>query len=519
MLAVTLSALVLASTSPSWAQSSPRFRLTGGLTSCGATSSSSAHGLVGESGSGLTAERSSGEFHDAIGGSIGAWFSSRARGSLETGEAEYVSIAFPLQPSDRLVTSVLDELGEADVASWRLGHWSPEDSAYVEAAEEDEMEIERGEGYFLITADPTPVFEEGLAAPIGDFEIDLEDGPEGRPAYNQLGNPFLFPIAVADLTVTDGNETFPLLGAGNRLTEAAIKVYDPETGSYITNPAIIETRTAFWVKKLAPGTVAVVIPYRVGTGGEEEEEIHHLRPAGSSWALALTARQGSRQSEPLVVGAAPVASGEWNPLCVSRAPDPPSGGLGLSIRETGWDRMSGDYVRVFRSPDRAMSWDFTVRAATVPGEIALDLDAIDVPAGARIQLTDLEDGWTRDVASGEGVTLAAKPARSLRLTISFEAGPPSTPLSDGLRYVYPNPFRGRAGLVFTLRGGAPLEARIYDIGGRFVRALSAPAAGSGERVLLWDGRDDNGRKAPPGVYLARYRAGRAQGTARLVKIE
>jgi flagellar hook assembly protein FlgD len=61
--------------------------------------------------------------------------------------------------------------------------------------------------------------------------------------------------------------------------------------------------------------------------------------------------------------------------------------------------------------------------------------------------------------------------------------------------------------------------RIYDVGGRFVRALSTPTDGSGERVLTWDGRDDAGRRAPPGVYLARYRAGLAQGVTRLVKIE
>ena len=76
-------------------------------------------------------------------------------------------------------------------------------------------------------------------------------------------------------------------------------------------------------------------------------------------------------------------------------------------------------------------------------------------------------------------------------------------------------------MVFTLRNGGALEARIYDVGGRFVRALSAvPGAAPGERVLLWDGRDDAGRKHSGGRLSRAFpRRALPQEVTRLVKIE
>lgn len=499
-----------------WAQASPHYRLAGGgLASCTGPASAAERALVGESGTGAGPARSSSASADLIGGFIGEAFPSRASVTVGTSAREFISIAFPLRPSDNSVASVLDELGEPDVSSWRLGHWSPGRSAYVEALEGGLSSIERGQGYWLITAEPTRVVEEGLAAPIGEYQIPLEDGPEGRPAYNQLGNPFLFPIAVSDLMVTDGNTIEPLTSPKNTLTEAAAKVY--ESDAYVSNPPVIPARTAFWVKKLATRPVSVIVPYRAGN--ENTARPGFAKPAGAEWAVAVSARQGSRAAEPIVVGAASVPAGQWNALCLSRAPDPPGGGLGLSVHEGTWGRLSGDYVRVFRSAASTMSWDLATHGVQWPGELSFKLDAFDLPAGSRMWLSDLQDGWTREASSGHPIIVPAKKEQQFRLTVALDGPAPGTRFVDGLRDVYPNPFRRHSGLVFTLASGGTLQAKIYDVSGRCVRGLSASTSTSGERVLVWDGRDDAGRITAPGVYLARYRVGHVQGVARLVKIE
>ena len=495
---------------------SARYRLIGGLGSCAGAGASATGSVICESGFGATIARSSSDSADVIGGYIGQVYSSRGEFSIETVERSFASIAFVTRPTDSRVTSLFHELGAPNRKVWRLGHWSPRDSAYIEAAGGPLVSVQRGLGYFLITADSSEVEEVGLTPPVHDDELELEDGPGGRPAFNQLGNPFPFPVLVSSLQVSDGSRTVPLLSPDNTLTEASVKLYDPATGSYLSNSPFIDSQTAFWVKKLAPGPVRVIVPY-LATENDERPELS--KPPGARWALAVTLSQGARASEPLMLGAAPVAGGRWNSLCVSRAPAPPAGHLSLSFNESAWGRLSGDYVRVFRALADTSDWRFTAQGTTWPGEAALKFQAFDLPPGARIVLTDLENGSSRQVSTGETVTIATKPRQEFRIEIAGGDGPPDAKLADGLRYVYPNPLRRSAGLVFTLARGGMVEAKIYDVSGRHVRTLSAAHTGAGEHLLVWDGTDGNGRAVAPGVYLARYRAATSSGVARLVKLD
>ncbi len=77
---------------------------------------------------------------------------------------------------------------------------------------------------------------------------------------------------------------------------------------------------------------------------------------------------------------------------------------------------------------------------------------------------------------------------------------------------YPNP--SRSGFRFELRGGAggSRTASIYDVAGRRIGLLANPEA--------WDGRDQSGRRAAPGVYFARLAAaGNEKATIKLTIIK
>lgn len=501
-----------------WPQASGPGRLeSGGFGVASGASASAGRVVVGEMGGTLAATRSSSVSADLVGGFTGSSYSSQASLAFETIGAEFVSVAFPLRPVDAAVTSVLDELGPPDRRFWRLGHWSPAESSYVEAAGLGLASVERGRGYFLITLNPVRVVESGLSAPVGDFTIELEDGPAGRPAYNQLGNPFLFPVAVADLRVTDGTTTWPLAHPENPLTETSVKIYDVAARGYASDRTTIDSRAAFWVKKIAPGPVRLIVPFRAAAPAPAPTG--PAKPATAHWAVAVTLEQDGRSAEPLIVGAAPVAKDGWNALCASRAPDPPGGGIGLVMRETGWGRWSGEYVRVFRRPAETMSWDLAPSGVQSPGEFVLAFADFDLPAGARMVLSDPVEGWTREITSGERVTIAARGDHRLRLTVTMDpAAIPASRIADGLRRIHPNPFSSQCGLVFGLAGAAPVDVRIYDAQGRAVRRLAGRGGAAGERVLVWDGRDDEGRLTSPGVYLARWNAGTARGVSRIVKL-
>ncbi len=80
----------------------------------------------------------------------------------------------------------------------------------------------------------------------------------------------------------------------------------------------------------------------------------------------------------------------------------------------------------------------------------------------------------------------------------------------------PSPAIGSATLSFQLPGPGPVEVAIFDVRGRRVATVASGAFIGGPQRLTWDGRDDDGRTAPAGVYFARLSAAGSTRVARIV---
>ena len=58
--------------------------------------------------------------------------------------------------------------------------------------------------------------------------------------------------------------------------------------------------------------------------------------------------------------------------------------------------------------------------------------------------------------------------------------------------------------VFGIEGEKRLQVEILDLSGRRLRDLSLTVARpSGPYRIVWDGRDEERRRVPPGIYLVR----------------
>jgi len=461
---------------------------------------------------------SNGTSADLITGHTGVTVLPAADVTHATASGSWHSIAFPVRSTSNTVTSVLDELGSFNDRDWRFGHWLPLLALYSEAGASSNplTTIAAGQGYWLRTRENKNVVARGLPTPTKEFRVPLSRGPANAAAWNQVGNPFLFPIRVADLRVTDGITTYQLTAAANVFTERVAKVWS--AGAYV-DATVINGRTAFWVKNLAAANYTLIIPAVASATGSPEPNL--VKPEGSHWAVALSARQGERLAEPFMIGSAPVARGEWNALCRSVGPPPPEGqALRLSTSRAGWGPMSDDYVRVFQGTDATSSWDFTVSGAESPGEVTLEVRGFDLPVGSRMWLSDAAAGWTREVRDGEHVTLAAGAGpKDYRLEVtSGNESLVNGIAEDHFRIAYPNPFRGSTGLTFALARQGDVAVEIFDLQGRLVRSLSRRGLSAGEHVMVWDGRDAGGQSVLSGVYLARWSAGATRGTGRLVKV-
>ena len=82
----------------------------------------------------------------------------------------------------------------------------------------------------------------------------------------------------------------------------------------------------------------------------------------------------------------------------------------------------------------------------------------------------------------------------------------------------PNPTRGTARLHFELATDESLELSLYDLTGRRVRVLMKGACAAGPHDVSWDGLDQSGHAAGPGVYLARLQGTRTHVTQHLVLV-
>ena len=80
----------------------------------------------------------------------------------------------------------------------------------------------------------------------------------------------------------------------------------------------------------------------------------------------------------------------------------------------------------------------------------------------------------------------------------------------------PNPFGAVTNLSFRLPAEGPYRAIVFDVRGRRVRDFGPAWGGAGVQVLSWDGRTDQGTRAPSGMYFVRVRQGGREQTRKIV---
>lgn len=97
-------------------------------------------------------------------------------------------------------------------------------------------------------------------------------------------------------------------------------------------------------------------------------------------------------------------------------------------------------------------------------------------------------------------------------TVAVEPGSSVAPSAAYLSAARPNPFTPRTTIRFGLTRGGPVELVVYDVQGRKVRGLVNGPLAAGHHGVVWDGRDDAGRRLESGVYYTRLVAESATTT-------
>lgn len=117
---------------------------------------------------------------------------------------------------------------------------------------------------------------------------------------------------------------------------------------------------------------------------------------------------------------------------------------------------------------------------------------------------------SRDATGAEGV----------RVSGAFAIGSTAPPAPAALAFARPapDPSGGVTRLAATLPVAMHVRLTLQDVTGRRVRTLVDAPQAAGSVAWDWDGRDDDGRRVPAGIYVARLEAGGTRVQRRVVRV-
>jgi hypothetical protein len=94
-----------------------------------------------------------------------------------------------------------------------------------------------------------------------------------------------------------------------------------------------------------------------------------------------------------------------------------------------------------------------------------------------------------------------------------------TSFRPGIVAILPNPFTHRSRLSYFLPARQHVDAAVYDVRGRLVRALVGGVEEAGLHTVEWEGRGEGPEPVSPGVYFFRLVTTGVSQTSKIVKID
>ncbi|GBC92904.1 Protein TolB [bacterium HR15] len=434
-----------------------------------------------------------------VSGNLGNWSSTRTLNVL--GEVPRTlqgvqTFALSLRPS----ASDPNSLG---LNGTILMRWNATAQQYASVSQ-----LQPGEGYFVKATSPVRPDLQGESI-TGEIVLLLQ------PGWNLIANPSLTPIAwdLDTVQVQRGSERTSLREAqqagwiDDYLWTWQQNPNDPMHGQYALVydaqelPGVLselEPWRAYWILAREECELVLNASGRGRATRFTREENFGNRRNRSAWALHIEAIRADGSSNAVWIG---VSGGRA--VMASPAPEPPENASPVQLRLR---RSEGYFATDLRAEfGRSTRWLLEVEVApgTQPQPITLRVgNLLRLPHRVNLALVDERTGTRRPLHAAGSFTFTA-PASGGVYRFRIE------PIASHalLRVLNPTVQGGRGtGQAFTLHFTLTAEARLQvqiRAGGRILRTLSDYRSRSaGPQQFLWDGRDDNGVRLPPGQYLA-----------------
>ncbi len=400
----------------------------------------------------------------------------------------YRMISVPLNLDDKGLAALLeDDFGPYDPARWRLLRWNTGRDRYDEYPALPE--IRPGMAFWLITEDGAAFDAEAGAS----VDASAPYGLTLAPGWNQIGNPFAFPVSWGDIALQNRSRIANFDG-----TIGPLVFFDGSEMRYDTLVSVLQPWEGYFVFSAAPSEIRLDVPPLEAAAPQGKTGSPDTPFEAGSYTLRISARSGpDRDSQNWIGFGEPV---RWPEAPALRA------SLQLSLVEGG-ERLA---ALVATPEGGGRYWDVEI-STPAPGRVRIHLDEQGVrPEGYDLFVLDRTMGRPITVESdGFEITTGAAPHR-LRFVLGAEAfaeahrdDVPLHPVAFGLAQNYPNPFNAGTRITYTLDQAGPVRIDVFDVLGRRVATLVNAELAAGPHDVAWDGHADTGGPLPSGLYLYR----------------
>jgi len=419
----------------------------------------------------------------------------------------YKMIAVGMDLDSTGFAHVLEEYAKYDTLFWRLFRW--ENNRYEEYSDIN-ARFTPGTAFWLITRSGAGFgFNNALSSPsVQPFTITLQ------PGWNQIANPFAFPVAVNSLRFTGRTDT--------------LAFWDGVEYQY--NVTVLEPWEGYFIFNLESAPITLTIPPVAAV-----KKSGNAKLAANEYMLQLAAQMiGTKLVDTQnFVGLLNRAQIDRDALDFAEAP-----AIGdyvqLSIVENH-ERFAGNFKP---ANGDGQQWAFEVCAhvfANVAKKLQISLQETgQLPEGFQRFVLDQDYGAMVPLSNETfRVELNEKLAvRRFKIIVGTKAyaesnndGIPLVPVDYVLEQNYPNPFAlnsqlGAGNLQTTIRyqlnKRAPVVLEIRNMLGQKVRTLVDGEQSTGQHAATWDGLDEAGGVAASGVYFYTLKTAEFTATRKLV---
>jgi len=441
----------------------------------------------------------------------------RQEAPIDLKPMKYKMISVPILLDTTNIWSVLgDDYDDYNIKHWRLLRWQTwEDSTgYFEYISQDSLhtyEIDSsftpGNAFWLITRNGEKFrVTNGLSIKSSEpFYYTLQ------PGWNQVANPFAFPVAVEMISNRDSLES-PVYYDGTEYKYEQTILY-PWEGYFVFNTST------------EPVTISIP-PIEASSRGLPKTKNRFETVSEDGYLLQLSAKMPDTKlvDTQNYVGFSPRALDIKDKFDLSEAP-PIGDYLQVSIIE-GEDRFASNFKSI---SEPGQQWDLEIGISEFikkPIEFTL-IESGKLPDNFKLFVLDKDYFSSIPIENNKFMLEINKefPTRKLKLIIGTKEFAqqhnediPLQPIEYQLKQNFPNPFNAETTIQYQLGKRTPVVLSIYDILGRKVRTVINERQTTGYHSIRWDGLNKSKTQVASGLYFYRIEAGDFLDTKKLLLV-